>query len=190
MKTKIFLFVFILLPGISCQQADALTSRVNQSKIDNVKSLQGESQRLAYGMLNSSEKYFVWDQHLRDILNEVTLTQQQTALIHELKNLNSETLFRSTNANAQELTSNIIGSWLPKAEGHFSKDQIQIIAYKIHPNPKVTFYSQIPPCGCHQDSAYSCGMFEYCKGGQLCNPADDGCGFFWLQSCNGMCIKS
>ena len=95
----LFGFVFAIL--ISCQDFTPPNNGVDLSKIENVKSLKNEAQRLSFNLLNEREKLFIWDQHFQDVMRLNAFSQTQVQLILELKKINNDRIMVLTAISIQ-----------------------------------------------------------------------------------------
>jgi len=185
--------------------ADEASSPKTLLMLQNVKSLGNQDlKRLAYQLLSTHEKYFVWIDNMKTATKYNTAQQ---ALITELTNYITPELLGSKPTDAVNAFRD---QWLAKAKLVFSFDQIRAIAYQLYPDKDhvvvndanlttntfgggVDDGGSLPNCQCYTGYyySYSCGWSQVCPvdkyHGDCQNPTTNGCGFAWTSPCDNVC---
>ena len=190
MKKTILFFCFsILLISCNNEEIESDYDLINNSKIENVSNMKGESQKIAYKMLNSNEKLLIWQKKL-DLLLNLNLNDSQVNYVKELQSTLKIDYFKNESINDKEYLkylSNMkkIGFSLFNSQEmatYFSNINLEISKL---PNGKTT-----PPdiyCGCSTGD-------DWCVTGDCyslyCSGADAGCGWWLQQTCNGFCATN
>lgn len=166
---------------------------IDLDKIKSVLALNGESQIIAYRMLNANEKFYLWNEKLQKIINEDNFNTSQRNFIVQIKNSLEVKYFYNTidddghyyyNTYLREMK--LIGSTL------FTKSEM------------VSCFSQISSrllggneVGGDGGGAIHCRCAtsdDWCITGNCyslyCNSADGGCGWWLQQTCNGFCATT
>lgn len=194
---KLLLIAVLCISLFSCSNSDE-TQTDSQSKISQVLSEKDEtSQRLMYGLLSKEEKFHIWDDKIKKIINSNTLSQEQLILMNDLQNQITPNLFDDSKANDErEIFKNIyVKNFLEKASVIFSHEFIYENFFVISSRPVVLEIVPIednggskPPCGCNIGSIWSCAMSHPCKSTNKCTTTMEGCGFATMFECNGNCF--
>jgi len=185
--------------------ADEASSPKTLLMLQGVKSLSNQDlKRLAYRLLTSHEKYFVWMDNIKTAVNYSTAQQ---ALITELSNYITPELLDSKPTAAMNAFRD---QWLAKAKLVFTYDQIRAIAYQLYPSKDhlvvdgagLTTNSfggdvdggdgTLPNCQCltGESFSYSCGWSQVCPVDHYhgdCTASNYGCGFAWASTCDNIC---
>ncbi len=193
---KLLRFIFgciVMVIAFGCEENPSINKSIDLSKIENVKALKSEAQRLSFSMLNEKEKQLIWDQHFEDVLSQNSLTNAQVQLISELKSLNTENLHSEMTTVSSRIE--MEKDWLARAETLFGKDQLRNLAYGLDSKLTTKAYVEISSsaaakedittCSCNTTSMFTCGELATCNGS--CLTTTVGCGFMWLWDCNGKC---
>jgi len=180
--------------------ADEASSPATLLMLQSVKSLANQDlKRLAYQLLTSHQKYFVWMDNIKGVAN---YSVAQQALITELSNYFTPELLDSKPTSA---TTAFRDQWLAKAKLVFSYNQIRAIAYQLYPDKDHSVVNDanltandlndggLPNCQCTTggDFSYSCSSGAVCPidhyHGDCQNATSYGCGFCWLSPCDNIC---
>lgn len=197
---KGFLFFTVLIAMLfifSCSSDENQTvieDSVNKNKINDVMNLEREEdQKIAYLMLNDSEKYELWKQKLNGLMLSNELNKKQKELIKVVLNNVDASFFTEKRNDKREYFKTIIFKKLIlDITKEFSQNQIRTIFYSVTSKIDPGFEdggSGSSSCNC---SASINEMFNFC-GGQTsckagnCNYTASGCGFMSLSSCTGTC---
>ncbi|GHN02086.1 hypothetical protein WSM22_35750 [Cytophagales bacterium WSM2-2] len=172
--------IALLCVATGCQNSTDDNLSIN--KVNNVMTLTGASQKLAYQMLTPNEKVTIWTNKLQGHLMSNFYNSNQKALISELKDqINSGILEKDRN----EITK-FQNSWLKRASASFSKPFLYKIAFSI--SDKVIVFDAPAKCECNKESVFSCTIDDtYTCQTSNCIVQSYGCGFLWSYVCDGMC---
>ncbi len=150
--------------AFGCEENPSINKSIDLSKIENVKALKSEAQRLSFSMLNEKEKQLIWDQHFEDVLSQNSLTNAQVQLISELKSLNTENLHSEMTTVSSRIE--MEKDWLARAETLFGKDQLRNLAYGLDSKLTTKAYVEISSsaaakedittCSCNTTSMFTC----------------------------------
>jgi len=180
--------------------ADEATSPKVLLMLQSIKAMPNQDlKRLAYELLSTNEKYFVW---LDNIKTAATYSVAQQALINALTDYLSPSLINSKPSAADE---DFRDKWLAKAKLVFTRDQIRAIAYQLFPgkdhvvvNDATLTTNQndgpdggLPNCNCNTGSDYTCNSKSVCPvdyyHGDCQNATVHGCGFVYWYPCDNTC---
>lgn len=207
MKNLLSLILITFL-FISCTQNDIIdqeTVNVEQTKIDQVTSLKNRAERkIAYSLLDKSEKFTLWEQKLDYIINSQTLSKKQISLISEIKKELSHSLFEEDSDESEYFKTIHAKNYLNKLKKEFTINEIGQIFYsvKIHRTYETYDLGAVIEeddgnngggtriCSCNKNSMVSCRWLNSrsCKDIE-CKPPTivNQCGFFMRYPCNGVC---
>lgn len=180
----LFLILSLCLFFSSCQDdPDTLL-------VDEIMSLEGESQKLAYRMLSGNERQAVWDNHFESILESRNLNETQLSFILNLKSeLQPEYFDNNLLETNVELHSNF-QKLKNEAEQLFSVDELRNYFGSL--NNIQELEEEIEPdergCNCNKNASLFCPWTSTCEG-ITCNKSDSGCGWFWSDPCDGVCAQ-
>lgn len=200
---KKYLIVLLLTCLVACQKSKTeFEETISENKITEVFKIESkEARKNAYLLLNSSEKNFIWKTHFEKLLKQ-NLSVDKKNIIAELKNTLKPQLF-ANNANAPKFVESEIFTLLKyKIEQLFTEEEI--INYFINPTkyPGVQLIKIVKDnianrvlggngwreCTCHEGNVHGCGLgfecFMTCKNETYTR---FGCGWLFLESCNGGC---
>jgi len=181
--------------------ADEATSPKTLLMLQSIKGMPSQDlKRLAYQLLSSHERYFVW---LDNIKSAANYSVAQQALIDELTNYLTPDVLSSKRSNADIAFRD---QWLAKAKLLFTFNQIRAIAYQLYPDKdhvvandaNVTVNGQeesgggsLPNCNCNTASDYTCNSKSVCPvdhyHGDCQNATTWGCGFAYGWPCDNIC---
>jgi len=215
------LFLFLLSITFlfqSCETSDLESQeqsiQIDFDKIENIKTMDEASQRVAFKLLNHEEKFAFRMLFIDEFIIENDLNSQQLRLIEELKsNYNSKVYLK--NDEAEYFKTIFINDWSNRAIDHFSYEELNLIAathYKKLKNENSVLNRQ-GNCKCHDGGFFKCTKEVQVTVGlkpeittinvDCDNPIcqvpgsmnDDGhweedtggCGWFWLERCDGTC---
>ena len=181
---------------------------IDYEKVNAVQSMQLQEGKLAYRLLNESEKSIFWTAMIDNFLfRNPVLSLEARSLVTSLVSHIKPEIFRINSNENILFKDQFVPNWLTKAEKLLNTDLITALAYgpvnKIHSpyeNLK-TSPTPSPSCACNLGSRYDCAKttvhvgtnglwYEEVRGacvnaGNECTVSTLGCGFFWLYSCNG-----
>ncbi|WP_290698846.1 bacteriocin fulvocin C-related protein [Lacinutrix sp.] len=170
---KCLLFLFVCtLAFLSCETNEIETeeSNIDLTKIENVKSLKGEEQKIAFRLLNNDSKSFLWEKKMENILLNDNLNRNQIEMIITLKRYISKDIYDRNHKNYDD---NIyyISEWSSLAQAHFSK--LEFVDYFGTISGKLPFQDggSSPSCDCSFSSNHCGAYWEDID----CNEGQDDC---------------
>jgi hypothetical protein len=207
-----FFILFFLLIGCSKNvnyNNEALTNSESIRKINSFDNLSAKKQ--VYSLLTSEVKFDLWVEHIDRLMAGSMIAQnnQKKELIKELRSFITKEIFENNSKEKEVVLSYYAPKWLAKAEKVFTGKEVYEIVYdnvffapvKINANSKGNLLAAVPSeevdCFCHVgNSGYSCKKlvitlppevtYGICEQGSLpCKNSSNGCGFLFLESCNG-----
>lgn len=188
MKKFISTFCVAFLLLLSCTKNEDIsnTNDVNQQKVNmTLNEKDYETQKSMYNLLSASEKYFIWDNKVNDLLKDEKLNNSQKSVLLDLKNNLSVTIFDSESLNDEaEIFKNVYAvNFLKKANKHFTSDYVLSNLFSLS-----KIYTGEGSCTCSNDSSVTCGIGTGINcGAAVCKATTSGCGFLWDYACNGRC---
>lgn len=191
-----FIFLALLATEISCYKS----SNPSQSKIDEILAMKDIlAQKSAFYLLTPSEKSDVWKLHLNSELKYNSYTIVQKKFISEVVENIDVKMFSPLTKNDFD---GLIAKYAYRASILFDKNDYYNIFNTLGSDRSDTSASTIttmeiatePLCSCNADGHPNfctdnfLGGFVYCKkGNQNCKVSNSGCGWFWVNECNGRC---
>lgn len=157
-------------------------------KISQVLKMKGESQVLAYKMLNPNEKFYIWETKLTKILGSNNrLSSEQKAFIDEVKSTLDVKYLGSSGIKDKKYL-DYLANMKIKGLKIFSKEQM--VNYFSSLNYDASIGNQTEAdihCNCNSSD-------DWCITGNCfyigsCSSADGGCGWWLGEVCNGVCAK-
>jgi hypothetical protein len=193
---KIFFIasVFTVLLFISCENDNIDFNTASDEKVNQVLKLKGESQRMAYKLLSSNEKFNVWKKHLNNELNKDIYSSSQKEYIKNVINLLDEEFFYE-NVTAQKLKKNkeIIYGLRQVGFKYFNKQELGNLIASLNGNLSLSVYQKaVPPlgsCNCNHVNDW-CVWGSSCFGTPYCGYSSSGCGDLWQDPCTGICVRN
>lgn len=199
MKKLFLLFSLFALIVQSCEKSDIQeqAQTVDLAKIQNLKSMKPEMQKVAFNLLNEKEKSKLWNDRIDFILNSGELNKVQTSSIKSLRILVKPDFF---NADKNTSLKEDIKDWIIINEKNFERDNF--IVYFTTLNDISTLQKRdvlmhnddgggggnVPDdCECNKLEDYCLGSDYECKN-STCQSKMTSCGFFWNSKCNGECL--
>ncbi len=181
MKKLIYTFMFTILL-FSCETSNDLivTTNINLVKITETKQLSGWEQREYFINLTYEEKAYLWQERMDLLLSTQNLNKKQIELINHLKKSIVPDIYKDDD-NTFEL--NII-SIMDEIKENFSRDEIISYFTTLNGTPSK---SGTDNCECNKADDWCPTGQQYCGPGE-CESHSQGCGFFWMRACNGVCI--
>ncbi len=185
------------------------TNSFDLSKIESLKTMDENSQRVDFNFLNSEEKYFFRSLIIDEYIENTVFNEAQMNSMNELKNIFNSEIYSSK--DEKEIFLNItIGNWSKEALKVFSLEEIYNFAVKSYGSEKAEIPNvlsrSLDQCTCHLNSIFKCTKevtltvppsikVVDCKSKnceksvkEFTNEEETGgCGWFGLQSCNGGC---
>jgi len=217
MKKLLLLFGVFALIFQSCEvneiESQEESLRIDLAKIENLKNLDENSQRIAFRLLNHKEKYTFRMFFINDFIENSNLNKEQISLIEELKSNFNSTVYLK-NDYSEYFKTIFITDWSNRALNHFSMKEIRYLANSGNNRDFSNSAQQrASECKCHEGSVFRCttkvtistGVPEIieaelvdCDSSQCQTPGsinsdgyweedESGCGWFWLESCDGTC---
>ncbi len=168
---------------------DKISTQSNQNILSEIKSITSpEAQKIAYNQLPAAIKATIWKEHLSAYLSSKTLAESKIALIKELSNTLSESVFYSKENAVNYLSSDNVTIILYKIKKSFSSDEIFRIFGSLNKSVNTNAAGGGNTCNCSSSS-------DFCEGSNIkcfkklwdCSDSQIGCGWFFLQSCDGLC---
>jgi hypothetical protein len=193
MKSKILVALLIASVSYSaCTKSADVTpkDKVDKQLIAEVTQLTNlQAQKTAYRSMNKTEKYELWQEHLRYFLNDKALTEKQLEVLNLVIETITPEFFThdevSENSNYEKI---VQIDYLVKAV--FKGDLRTAIFSNIGERGITPNYVVKPNCECSQKSDYCSGAFNTCYDMahlDLCKEVP-GCGLLLLYKCNGQCF--
>ncbi|RTY95900.1 bacteriocin fulvocin C-related protein [Flavobacterium sp. GT3R68] len=192
MKKIVFIFI-ASLAMFSCStndidNKDNVSDKVNLIKIKNVLEINDAiSKRVAYRLLNQSEKLKLWNDKLELVLANNNLNSKQKQCIVELQKELKVSVFNNGNDDYKAYFKNIfVKKYLIKIQSSFTMSDIEAIFY----NPDSNIISgggSNDKCNCNKGSLVGCGASGSCEDKRCPDATATGCGFLWAWECNGKC---
>ncbi|ULC59980.1 bacteriocin fulvocin C-related protein [Flaviramulus sp. BrNp1-15] len=202
---KYFVYLFVSLCFLqSCEVTETESQKelIEFDKVENLKTLSVDNQRVAFKLLKNESKAFLWKNRLDNLLNSEDLSSNQRTLIVELQNYINPNLYDNGSAEFSKLD-NKVKDWAFRSENHFTRYQLSTYFTRIN-NPPA--YSQsgpgdddspiVPPvgqgggggddCACNTSEDY-CLWGANCDNSLNCETSYKGCGLLWNSPCNGLC---
>lgn len=194
MRTNLALIlaVSILLSACSMEGVEAPLS--TDDLVDEVIAFSSDYQRAAYSLLSPNEKREAWLRHIAAFQREGSWSAGQHSVIAQLRQIIAAPSWLAMDvAETEEM-------WLAKAEKVFSPADIFMLAYSLGQSTPSLPLNQnsdrpTPSCSCSMTARHTCGrivgwpLVEYgvCDNDLFvdCALTDYGCGFLFLDSCDG-----
>lgn len=171
------LFVTVLFA--SCDDFTTMTPEepINGRLQDvmNMSSLQ--DRKLAYSLLDGSEKSAIWKSHISTEAARLSLNNEQKEIVAEVLSFISSTDFESNNWSETKEFQVI----KKRLEGKFDLSAKTKLFANVGPEPQVVGGGG---CSCAYASDF-CGGSTSCS--QISCTMQSGCGLFWAYTCNGIC---
>lgn len=185
---SVFSSLFFLIV-ISCSSEDKTNYQaINEIKISQVLRMKGESQILAYKLLNPEEKIHIWETKLTKILNSnKTLNNEQRIFIDEVKLTLDIKYFGSSGINDKQYM-DYLAMMKIKGLKIFSKEQLVNYFSSLNYDDSLVYQTEDGVhCNCNSSD-------DWCITGDCfywgaCSTADGGCGWWLQETCNGFCAK-
>lgn len=167
-----------------------------------MKTTDGEVRQQVYSEMSAQEKYDLWKKHFQYVKDSHAVggDAEKRKLVQELENALSVDIFVDE-SNAQSVFLEYTGpQWMAKAKLVLSDEEIYDVTMEnaVLRTPPADDIGQLPKCFCHVgNSGYSCkklslsfpwgATIEYgiCENNGPCRYSRRGCGFLWLESCDG-----
>jgi len=184
------------------------SQEISSAKLDALQSMELEERKVAYRLLNESEKSLYWRSIVANFQSEnKSLGKEALLLIKELQMRIKPEVFKFNSDENALFKDYFVVHWLDKAEKVLTSSNLSELAYKPgwRAQVKTTNLKTSPDistsCACNLGSRFDCvktsvhlgtdgisytethGACVNTSGG--CQTSDIGCGFFWLYACNG-----
>lgn len=191
---KKYKILFLLLP--LCLFFSSCQDDTEPSLVDEVLSLDGESQKLAYRMLSVNERHTIWDQKMKSILENKSLSETQFNFVRNLKTeLRPEYFEKNISERNPELYSSF-KQLQNEAEQIFNPNELRNYFGNINAVESASDLDIIDDpgsggdrdCNCNKGTDIFCPWTSTCEGIQ-CKDSESGCGWFWADPCNGVCAQ-
>ncbi len=163
-----------------------LTNRSILAEIAGIKNLQ--SQKVAYTLLSADQKAEAWRQHLALFLRSKSLPEHQRSLVTKFKKTIDAEVFITKESGQDFLATQQMTELIYTITKSFSKEEI----FKIFGTLNEPETSNVDPggnsCNCNYEHDFCEGSSIHCyKNMNNCGTSSTGCGWLWLQSCDGRC---
>ncbi len=177
------IFTFIATSLIlSCQKSEVEDSAFENSQIETVLNLEGQTQRNAYTLLDKELKHRIWNEKLNRIKPDLNSEQQRVT--NELLSLIDPSFF-SVSKSSKDASNTKIDDWFIDAQKHFSKAEFIDVFVTLNNRGPGTLPIGSDGCSCNGDEDY-CRWQTSCSGSG-CEGSGWGCGLLWNSPCNGTC---
>jgi hypothetical protein len=153
------------------------------------------TQRSSYNLLSPDEKYQLWTKHLTDELFKHESQFAKKQIIQESLNFITPSLF--TNDLNPTIEKKLSEFHLKASKIFNHKELASIFMYFGNTSVEIansSVESISKDCGCNANGQPNVctdnfpGGMTYCKKGKdACKTSEKGCGWFWLNTCNGDC---
>lgn len=184
----LFLLVSISLFFSNCQDDTELSTEL--PIVNEILSLEGESQKLAYRMLSSDERYAVWNHKFKSVLEKENLNEAQLDFVLNLKRELRPEYFESDLSETNVELYDRFQVFKKEAIKLFEKEELK--SYFSNINVEVGDEegggSGKRDCNCNKNASLFCPWTSTCEG-ISCNESSSGCGWFWQDPCNGVCAQ-
>ncbi|MFL6263992.1 MAG: bacteriocin fulvocin C-related protein [Thermoanaerobaculia bacterium] len=161
---------------------------------DNMVKLPALRQKVVFSGLSPEERSKIWAERIQRYMEtHRKLSSDQMALLADALDLvRHTTLFaRDVEGTDEQMWDLFYKESLKeikeRAQQLFSRDSIIEIFGNLNKNPNSMTKSADPDCGCNTGSDF-CGTSHMCSGGG-CWGSGMGCGWVWLENCNGVCAR-
>lgn len=197
---KLGLLTLIICLFSSCENEGV--SSVDIQKINAVKNLKGDSQKIAFGMLSKENKFHIWNNKLNSLKNSNVLNSSQKEFVHQLIASLRVEYFEE---NAFENHAQYYNIYLPEMKriGKLLFTQAQLISYfssldNIDDSvisQKLPGEGEIGGGGGGGTSNCNCSSSDdWCVWGSSCFvwscERHIGCGWWLAEECNGLCVSN
>lgn len=156
----------------------------------------GEAKKLAFNMLNPTEKASIWQTKFERELLSSRYSEAQKMLIEELMEYSNQAFFDNKPTIEEE---RITTMWLDKAQKAFDPKVLLSLAFTLDNGVYALAVNEEPNCICNIGSMFTCPKFSASLDGvsmswgecfsnpsrPQCKPTGSGCGFLMRYSCNG-----
>ena len=191
MKKVIYSISFSLffLIFASCSNDEKMNNQnINEMKINQVLKMKGESQVLAYMMLNPEEKLQIWESKLTEILNSnKKLNNEQRAFIGEMK-LTLDVKYLGSSGIKDKKYLDYLANMKIKGLKIFSKEQLVNYFSSLNYDDSLVNHTE-DGVHCNCSSSDDWCITGDCFYWGACSTADGGCGWWLQETCNGFCAK-
>jgi hypothetical protein len=191
------IFLFCIFTALSCtKDKEASLDQLSEVAMETFHSGSAEEQKQMYSAMTAEEKYNIWIDHLTAMQGRFSGNSQQEALILQLKGKLSPGVFTDDSHDQIVFMNYYTPQWMGYAKQVFNDKEIYDLVFENKNLPYEE--SSTPDCFCHVgNSGYSCKKWsigfpsgvtvEYgmCENAYACNYSRRGCGFLWVESCNG-----
>jgi hypothetical protein len=190
MKTIIILNLFILSILTSCSKQEAAVNKNQQLIADVVAIKNPEAQKVSYNLMSDINKSLSWKQHLNLYLGDKMLSHGQKEIIQYFKNVIVPDIFKSKQAGQEFLSRKDISELLYTAKKEFNIGQIYKIFGTLSTDKETVNFEEAPGSRCYCNASQ-----DFCEGANVhcyqnmwnCTVTPNGCGWLWIQECNGRC---
>lgn len=169
-----------------------------------------ETQKSIFRAATPQKRYDLWKDKFETVLSQKRWSEEEIKHIRAVANyMRVDFYVKSNMAESKKLNNNInsyMNKWINEARNDFkwTDETIRSMAFSLYDN-EAQFQSQLESdklkrlnttasattveenCSCNPDNGvavYDCGTS--CKTGD-CKTSDYGCGYFYVQTCNGTC---
>lgn len=196
--------IAIAAGAFACKKSDS-SDRGEKKVSQELASLpNGYVQRLAYETITAAEEFSLWNEHLNWACANLTLSQQQLSKINEVRALLTVEFFEQSGAT------NEFEIWKATASEVFNQKQLYLLFHQPSQFDVNQFYNNeklpgvvdggggsgggAPSCHCSQTANFCNLQVEAGDPGMFscdakdCKKSSKGCGWFWQNPCNGLCV--
>lgn len=187
--------LFLLSCSKSNNQIESNT-KLNDELVSEVISMNNVSaQKLSYSLLNKNERFFIWRNHFKNIVESGILTGEQAIIVKEFSTLLTDDVF-DEKQGINFLNQSHVVELLYQAKKVFSPELMQVTFNEINPVSKDEIIALELSnssgggdyCNCSSESNYCFGRNPSCRSNGCINTTA-GCGTLFIYSCNGQCTS-
>lgn len=200
MRAIVLLF-FTTVLFIACEKQNSEPQlQVDKTLVNSVRMLvdKGTKSTLAFSMLNSQEKFYLVQEQLKFVLQNITLNDNQKDLISRMKMAMPEDLY--SNSVSREKFIKELEEMKKEGFKILGKDFMTKYFTKIIDINTIDKTTLTPPttnaapgdceCSLSDDWCSEVNNQRYvCMGGSYCKESGWGCGLFFILDCNGKCNR-
>lgn len=164
-------------------------SSINQKIMNEVTSMPStQAMKNSYNLLSAGNKSEIWKQHLQNYLTDKSLSNFQKEIVGSFISVISPEIFMSRETGRAFLAKEEVAKLVYTSKKAFTINQIYNIFGKL--GGETTSFEEDPGsgCTCNASSSFCSGQNVTCINSMWqCTTSSSGCGWLWLQECNGRC---
>ena len=192
-KLSLLALVMVSLIFYSCNKNEDLGLQLNDSssKIANVLSINDfEKQKIAFELLNSDEKYTIWENKLENLINSGELNVSQIEIVRNMLSKFTPEVYTESEYRAYFNTI-ITKDFVVKANKLFTADELNNYFYSMS-GLQDRRYDDGRSCNCNNATigGFDCSGidFRHCTAPSAgCRDTSFSCGVFNTSPCDGIC---